>query len=122
MPVPETTVDKDRRPVLWQRDVRPSRQIAAMEPEPEARRVQRFADSNLRTCIAATDASHVRRSRFRGQGVAHLQLQVGEGPTGSSPPRPKILDSRLGGDFPEELGCGANFVHRSNSFGSSPSS
>ena len=49
--VPEATVDKNDFAQAWQNNVRRSRQVSPMQPEPEAERVNKTSDNYLRLSV-----------------------------------------------------------------------
>ena len=54
--VPEATVNEDDGPMLWENDVRASRQIADVQPVPISERVEKSSDLHLRAGVLPLDA------------------------------------------------------------------
>lgn len=59
MAVPETSMNKDRSPVLRQDQIGFARQLLCVEPVPETPRVQGLADNHLRARVSPPDRRHV---------------------------------------------------------------
>ena len=64
MPVPETTIDKDNRPILPQHDIGMTGQTGMVQPVPESSRKQIFSDYHFRLGILAADSSHTPMTLF----------------------------------------------------------
>lgn len=71
--VPETTVDKHDNPSSGKHNVRSSRQIPAVKPEPEACRKQGLANDDLRLRIQPPDSGHHPASRRMIDDINHCQ-------------------------------------------------
>ena len=71
MVVPKAPVDKDYLAVFWEDDVWAARQVADMQPEPEAQPVRRAPDNLLRRRVTAVDAGHDLAALFLGEYVRH---------------------------------------------------
>ncbi len=69
MRMPEATMNKDDLSVLWQNDVRPSRQILAMKPEAVPHGVKYAPDSELRAGVFAFDRLHYAAALLRAACV-----------------------------------------------------
>ena len=64
MAVPEAAVNKDNKAVLGEDEVRPSREILAVEPEAKAHTARDSADRKLRPGVLAADLGHVSAAGF----------------------------------------------------------
>ena len=71
VPVPETAVYEDDRPKPGQDNVRPSGQVAEVEPVAKPRRVQGFADHQFGLRVTGSDRRHVAAARSRVMNVGH---------------------------------------------------
>lgn len=58
MPVPEATIDEDHGPMLRQNDIRAAREIAPMQPEPEASSMQATAHYKFWLRVPRADSGH----------------------------------------------------------------
>jgi hypothetical protein len=58
MRMPKAAMHEHHRSILWQNYVRPSREVAPMEPEPVPQGVERPPDPNFGLRVSTFDASH----------------------------------------------------------------
>jgi hypothetical protein len=76
MAVPEAPVDEDAHPQPRERKIRPSREIAPVQPKPVAKAVEEASDQELRLGIAPPHGGHHAASSF-GRNDVHVR-QYGE--------------------------------------------
>src|SRR3569623_2262451 len=69
VPVPETSIDVDCRPVARQNEVRLAGQFLRMEQVAKPRSMQRFTDLQLWLGMAGSDRSHIPAS---GRGIVNV--------------------------------------------------
>ena len=74
VPVPETAVDEDTRPVLPHHDVRFPRKTRMIQTIAEAMPPQPFPHHHLRLGILAVDGSHIGVALGWSKGVGHKVL------------------------------------------------
>lgn len=79
MRMPEATMNKDDLAVLWQNDVRPSRQVLAMKSEAVPHGVKHAPDSEFRACVFAFDRLHDAAALFRAARVHARKVWLGAG-------------------------------------------
>lgn len=79
MPVPEAAMHEDDLVSARKHQVRRAGQTAHVQPKPEAQRVQRPTNDNLRLCVLATDARHERAASFGVEAVHLAQMNGRKG-------------------------------------------
>ena len=67
-------MNKDDLAVLWQNDVRPSRQVLAMKSEAVPHGVKHAPDSEFRACVFAFDRLHDAAALFRAARVHEINV------------------------------------------------
>ncbi len=71
VPVPETPMDEDHRPMPRQNDVGLAGEILHMQPEPVPRAVEQAADQPLRDGVLAPDPRHSLATFSLGERIRH---------------------------------------------------
>lgn len=71
MTMPETTMRKYDRFVLWQNNVRFTREVFTMKPEAVSQRMEQGSDENLRFSVFPSYRSHIAASLFRCVNINH---------------------------------------------------
>lgn len=77
VPMPETSVHENHRPILLQHNVGRSRKRPVTQPKPKPRRMKQRTHTPLRPRVAAANARHVARPRFRRNLVRHAAHSPG---------------------------------------------
>lgn len=72
MSVPETAVHEKHGPEAGEDDVRPARQMTAMEPETETERMKTPAQGHLRFRVGSPNPSHDLAADLGGNDIRHM--------------------------------------------------
>ena len=76
MPVPETAMNKNRGSFRRKNEIRLSRQVGAMEPEAQAKRMSRAAHFHLGRRVTRLDGAHDSRAMLGREDVSHHEGSV----------------------------------------------